>query len=84
MVSDSSEQRAPAAARATCNPLQPDRSVMQPSRDEAGEASLRPEDWLIRIQRLKQQGKLDEARKELAAFKKRYPDYRIPEALELR
>jgi hypothetical protein len=57
---------------------------MQPLTEATGEASMRPEDWLIRIRRLKQQGKLDEAKKELAAFKKRHPDYQIPEALEVR
>lgn len=81
-VSDSLEQ--PAAARvATPQPAQQNRSLMQPLK-EAGEAALHPEDWLLRIQRLKQQGKLDEAKKELAAFRKRYPDYRVPEALEVR
>lgn len=83
-VGDFSEQRAPAAAGASVpQPAQPDSSVQTFSED-TNEASLSPEDWLARIQRLKQQGKLDEARKDLAAFKKRYPDFRIPEALELR
>lgn len=79
---DSLERRAPAATgMAATEAVQPYRSMMQPSAEEAGDSSLlRPEDWLIRIQRLKQQGKLDEAKRELAAFKKRYPDYRIPEA----
>lgn len=83
-VGDFSEQRAPAAAGASVpQPAQPDSSV-QTFNEDTNEASLSPEDWLARIQRLKQQGKLDEARKDLAAFKKRYPDYRVPEALELR
>lgn len=79
-VSDSPEQPAGMAAP---QPEQQNRSLMQPLK-EAGEAALRPEDWLGRIQRLKQQGKLDQARKELAAFRKRYPDYRVPEAFEVR
>lgn len=84
-ASDSLEQHAPAAARiAAPQPAQADRSLMQPMKEETSEANLSPGEWLIRIQRLKQQGKLDEARKELAAFKKRYPDYRVPEALEVR
>lgn len=82
-VSNSLEQRAPAAAGMTApQPAQPGRSLAQPLKEEASEAS--PEGWLLRIQRLKQQGKLDEARKELAAFKKRYPEYRVPEAFEVR
>lgn len=82
-VSGSPEQRAPAAARRPVpQPDQLDRGIMQPATEEASDANVRPENWLIRIQQLKQQGKLEEARKELAAFKKRYPNYRVPEALE--
>ncbi|MDB5812332.1 MAG: hypothetical protein JWN94_4454 [Betaproteobacteria bacterium] len=40
-----------------------------------------PEKWLERIEELRKQGKLDEARASLAEFKKRYPDYRLPESL---
>ena len=40
-----------------------------------------PEQWLERIAQLRQQGKHDEADKALAEFRKRYPDYRIPEAM---
>ncbi len=45
-------------------------------------ASPSLEDWLARIRKLKQQGKLEEARKELAAFRKRYPDYAVPADLK--
>ncbi len=48
----------------------------------ADTANLRPQDWLARIRQLKQQGKLDEARKELAAFRKHYPDYAVPADLK--
>jgi resuscitation-promoting factor RpfA len=83
-VSDSLEQRTPAAATmAVPPPVQLNRSQMQPLKDEASDASLTPEDWLKRIKRLKQEGKLEEAKKDLAAFKKRYPDYPVPQALEL-
>ena len=40
-----------------------------------------PEQWLQGIDDLKRQGRHDEAEKELAEFRKRYPDYRIPEAI---
>jgi hypothetical protein len=84
-VSDSLEQHAPAAARmAAPPPAQLNRSLMQPLKDESNEANLRPEDWLLRIKKLKQEGKLEEAKKELVAFKKRYPDYSVPEAFEVR
>jgi hypothetical protein len=44
-------------------------------------ADLTPEKWLERIEELRRQGKLDEARASLAEFRKRYPDYRLPESL---
>jgi hypothetical protein len=40
-----------------------------------------PEKWLEDIRKLKTQGKAAEAERELAEFKKRYPDYRLPEDL---
>ena len=40
-----------------------------------------PEKWLEDIRKLKTQGKTAEAERELADFKKRYPDYRLPEDL---
>ena len=40
-----------------------------------------PEKWLERIVQLRQQGKHEEADKALAEFRKRYPDYKIPEAM---
>ncbi len=40
-----------------------------------------PEKWLERIAQLRQEGKHDEADKALAEFRKRYPDYKIPEAM---
>ena len=40
-----------------------------------------PEQWLQGIDDLKRQGRHDEADRQLAEFRKRYPGYRIPEAL---
>jgi len=52
------------------------------SRFAADEAKVRsPEKWLEDIRRLKSQGKTPEAERELAEFKKRHPDYRLPEDL---
>jgi hypothetical protein len=42
---------------------------------------LSPERWLEQIAELRKQGKHEEADKALAEFRKRYPDYRIPEAV---
>jgi hypothetical protein len=44
-------------------------------------AQATPEQWLLAIDDLKRQGKHDEAVRELAEFRKRYPNYRIPEAI---
>jgi hypothetical protein len=40
-----------------------------------------PEQWLQGIDDLKRQGRHEEAERELAEFRKRYPNYRIPEAI---
>ncbi len=41
----------------------------------------RPERWLERIAELRMQGRHDDADKALAEFRKRYPEYRIPESM---
>jgi len=52
------------------------------NRVAAPEATERtPEKWLEDIRKLKAEGKATEAERELAEFKKRYPDYRLPEDL---
>ena len=43
--------------------------------------SFTPEAWLERIADLKKQGREREAQESLVEFRKRYPDYKIPEAL---
>lgn len=72
---------APAAAMAAAPAAAPPASA--PGASRADVASQRPEDWLARIRLLKQQGRLDEAKKELSAFKKRYPDYKVPKELQI-
>jgi hypothetical protein len=80
-VSDALEEREPVAAKMAA-PLP---AQLKPAlKDEAAETNPNAKDWLVRIKRLKAEGKLDVAKKELAAFKKRYPDYIVPEALEIR
>jgi hypothetical protein len=52
------------------------------SRVAISEAKERPpEKWLEDIHKLKTQGKTAEAERELSEFKKRHPDYRLPEDL---
>jgi hypothetical protein len=43
-----------------------------------------PAQWLERIAKLREAGKAREADESLAEFRKRYPDYRIPEAMRAR
>jgi TolA-binding protein len=45
------------------------------------QAAPTPERELERIAALRKAGKHDEADKALAEFRKRYPDYKIPEAM---
>lgn len=80
-VSDALEQSMPAATPA---PVQLNRALVQPLKDETDTANLPPDDWLTRIKQLQKDGRLDEATKELAAFKKRYPEYPVPVSLEQR
>jgi hypothetical protein len=81
-LNDALESLAPAAAvMAPPPPAQLGRAL---KKDETGQASLRPEDWLTRIKKLQQEGKQEEAKKELAAFKKCYPDFPVPAAFEVR
>jgi hypothetical protein len=40
-----------------------------------------PQRWLERIAELRKQGRDEEADKQLAEFRKRFPDYRIPESM---
>jgi hypothetical protein len=54
----------------------PARSVAKPMQAPAAET---PERMLERIVELRKQGKNEEAERLLAEFKRRYPDYRIPE-----
>ncbi len=65
------------AARMAATPVMADQLL------KAKDAPLSPADWLKQIKALQQAGKLEEAKKELLAFKKRYPDYQIPKAMEM-
>jgi hypothetical protein len=51
----------------------------RPAVPEAKERT--PEKWLEDIRKLKTEGKAAEAERELAEFKKRHPEYRVPEDL---
>ena len=44
-------------------------------------ASLYPEHWLANIQQMLRDNRREEALRSLAEFRKRYPDYRLPDDL---
>ena len=70
-TSRASAARAPAAAGAAA-----ESSVLA---GKLAKAELSPQAWLERIAELRKQGRTREAEESLAEFKKRYPDYRVPE-----
>jgi hypothetical protein len=77
---------APAPAREAAAPAGRDRAFAdRPDRMERGAASVSaeqkvrtPEEWLEELRRLKASGRTDEFVKDLAEFRKRYPDYKLP------
>jgi hypothetical protein len=70
---------APAAAPP---PARTEPQLMRMAGETVADAKLPPEKWLERIEALRKQGKLDEARASLAEFRRRYPDYQLPAALK--
>ena len=73
---------APAAPAPAAEPMAAMRSRAEATAGAASRfAAAAPEQWLQAIDDLKRQGQHDEAEKELAEFRKRYPDYHIPEAI---
>lgn len=67
------EQSAPAPAAPAAKPMMSGRMA------DAVRAEP-PERWVERIIELRKQGKHDEAEKQLAEFRRRYPDYKLPDA----
>ena len=77
-----SRERAPMAdAPARQNVGQPSVRSSAPASKLERAVDLTPGKWLERIEELRRAGRLDEAKAELAEFRKRYPDYRLPEPL---
>ena len=76
----------PAPARGLAEPVGRDRAFAdRPGRMEREAASVSaeqkvrtPEEWLEELRRLKASGRTDEFAKELAEFRKRFPDYKLP------
>ena len=70
----------PAAKADLQPPAKPPAAAVTLSKLES-DADLPPEKWLQRIEELRKLGRFDEAKASLANFRKRYPDYRLPESL---
>ena len=79
------EERAAMARQAPAPAAQAMRRAPESAREEIAQlsslAKASPDQWLLAIDDLKRQGRHDEAEKQLAEFRKRHPNYRIPEAI---
>lgn len=69
----------PPAAPAAMAPA-PAREMAKPSAMDV-EVNLYPEHWIADIRQMLDGGRRDDAIKNLAAFRKRYPDYKLPDDL---
>ena len=49
--------------------------------EQDGNASLYPEHWLANIRQMLRDNQREEAQRSLVEFRKRYPDYRLPDDL---
>jgi len=72
-------QESPSTLTAPAAPAPSAGVLRMDARSSASERSAQT--WLEDIRKLKAQGRTEEAERELAEFKKRYPDYRLPEDL---
>lgn len=75
-------EQAPAPAAAAV--AAPTTAAEAPVLTTNGFVSLNPRQWLMHIIKLKRQGRLAEAKKQLAEFRKRYPGYRVPKEAEVK
>lgn len=69
---------APPIAQAPLPPV----AIQNPPAALLQDAQALPQLWLKRIQLMKSEGKVKEAEEELVKFRKRYPDYPLPEELK--
>jgi len=76
-------QRAPSAAAESPTPRE--ETIAPAALDEAMESDAAlptPEDWVRRLLQLEQEGRDEELRLELKAFREAYPDYPLPPELQ--
>jgi len=72
------------ASMAPAAPSQPAALKSSPPAALLQDTEAMPQLWIARIQVLKATGKLKEAEEELAKFRKRHPDYVLPEDLKVK
>lgn len=60
----------------------PARAAAKAGRSSGQSVEASPEQWLARIVELRRSGRNDEADRQLAEFRRRFPDYRIPPAMQ--
>ena len=73
---------APCASARCATSSAPPVAITHPPAVLLQDAQSLPQLWLKRIQLMKSEGKVKEAEEELAKFRKRYPDYPLPEELK--
>lgn len=59
----------------------PARPAAQPGRLSRQSVEASPERWLTQIAELRREGRDDEADRQLSEFRRRFPDYRIPQPM---
>ncbi|MGA7985440.1 MAG: hypothetical protein WCA01_09715 [Burkholderiales bacterium] len=59
----------------------PARPAAQPGRLSRQSVEASPEQWLTQIAELRREGRDDEADRQLSEFRRRFPDYRIPQPM---
>ena len=73
--------RAPAPEPAPVAERAPARASGAEATAKLAQDALAPEEWLARIAQMRRDGRHAEADEAYAAFRRRYPEFRIPEAL---
>lgn len=86
MLADTEIRSDKAARRSMAAPAAPMAKGYENQQSGMGtsdERVLPAEEWIKRIRKLVQENKMEEARKELAEFRKKYPDYVLPKDLKI-
>lgn len=70
------------AKKSTLQPAEQDLVLQQSLKEEARNEVLEPEEWIKRLRKLKQDGRVEEFNRGLAELKKRYPNFPVPKDVD--